>query len=328
MSDDNNQDPEGQGFLPPEHMKAKIALLLTKAYGNYMKVLELLRNTFVGRDNVEQTQQVIRNVNSLLKFIEDHRKKEKEYFLEQGRIVDRVHKEFSEQFIVARNMVQDKLNLVAKEIEQEQRVERERIQRKQQITDAINQFILDASLKIASASNNEQLLGYERLINLEKANKSKYADQLPLLIERCNDLNAKIKEQKELIRQKERIEAEKKKAEAAGDDEKIDELKAKESLIEDKITENTILVQEEASSNLIQSNMEEETEGIRARRTVWKAELINEKEAMKKSPEMLDISLNTDKVRETINTLKTAGVFKGKTEYIMNGIRFYEEKTF
>jgi hypothetical protein len=56
--------------------------------------------------------------------------------------------------------------------------------------------------------------------------------------------------------------------------------------------------------------------------------LVNVKDAVKKSIEMLEISLNATKVRDSINTLKAAGAFKGKTELLVNGIRYYEEKTF
>lgn len=311
-------------FLPPEKLKAKIGVMLTKAYGNYQHVLEQLRNAFVGKDNVKEVQDMMRNVNSFLTTIENARKADKEPFLEQGRLVDKAYKDFATPFEEAKGIVQQKLNIVAKELEADERKKREEKEKQQRITDLINQFILDYSVKIASATNNEQLLGYERLINLEKANKNRYADQLPLLIERCNDLNTKIKEQKDLIKEKERIEEEKNKA----DDEKMEELLQKEQDIAAKMEENTILVQEQAANSLILNNDQEEQEGVKARRTTWKAELVNVKDAVKKSIEMLDISLNTTKVRDSINTLKAAGAFKGKTELVVNGIRYYEEKTF
>jgi len=313
-------------FLPPEKLKAKIGLMLTKAYGNYQKVLEQLRNTFVGRDNVKEVQDIMRNVNSFLTAMENARKADKEPYLEQGRLVDRAYKEFATPFEEAKALVQQKLNIVAREIEEDERKKREEREKQQRISDAINQFSLDYSVKIASATSNEQLLGYERLINLEKANKSRYADQLPLLIERCNDLNTKIKQQKELIREKERIEEEKKKA----DDDKMNELLIEEQAIVAKIEENAIFVQEEAANSLILDTNGHEDGGVavKARRTTWKAELVNVREAIKKAHEMLDVSLNPTKVRDVINAYKAAGTFKGKTEVTINGIRYFEEKTF
>lgn len=311
-------------FLPPEKLKANISIALTKQYGNYQKVADHLRNMYVGEDNLKEAQDVLRNTNSMLGFIEDGRKKDKEPALEYGRSVDRTYKEFAAPFEEGKSILQQKVNAVAAIVEAKERKKREEKEKQQRISDGINQFILDYSVKIASATSNEQLLGYERLINLEKANKNRYADQLPLLIERCNDLNTKIKEQKELIKEKERIEKEKKKA----DDDKMEELLKKEQEIADKMEENTILVQEQAANSLIINNDQEEAEGVKARRTTWKAELVNVKDAVKKSIEMLEISLNATKVRDSINTLKAAGAFKGKTELLVNGIRYYEEKTF
>lgn len=325
---EENKDQSGR-FLTPETIKASIGLMLTKQHGNYQQTVEQLRGMHVGEDNVEQVQQVMRNINAFLKTIEDRRKAEKEPYLEQGRVIDKAYKDFAAPIEEVKTLIQPKLNAVAQEKLRKEQEELQKKQKDQQVIDSINNFILNNSMQIAAATTNDQLLSIERLINLEKANKSKYGEQLPLLIERCNELTGKIKEQKGLVKQKEQLEEAKKAAEKAGDDQKLDELKNKEQEIEEKIAENTILVQEQATNSIIHSEEEESNgAGTKARRTVWKAELINAKEAMKKAPEMLDIALNTEKVRESINMLKSTGLFKGKTEYVVNGIRFYEEKTF
>lgn len=327
---EENQSPQGNGFLPPDRIKGFIALMLTKKFGNYQQAIDALRNLYVGRDNFEKAQDTIKSVNSFLNAIEEHRKQEKEPFLEQGRTIDKVHKEFAEPIAKERDVIQGKLNVIGKEIEREKQLEQQRINERKQRIDAMNNFILDYSLKIASATTNEQLLGYERLINLEKANKSKYADQLPLLIEHCNELNAKLKEQKDLIKERDRIEEEKKKAEKAGDDEKLNELQQKEQEIQDKIYEKTVEVQETASNNAISSDIvsQDDTAGAKARRTTWKAEIQDENIAIKKAKDMLRIELDPEKVRNSINTLKAAGVFSGKEEVVINGIRYFQEKTF
>ena len=108
----------------------------------------------------------------------------------------------------------------------------------------------------------------------------------------------------------------------------MDEILQKEQLIDEKIVENTILIQETASNNAILSTSDQNLGEIKARRTSWKAEILDEKEVLKKAKDMLDISLNVEKVRQSINTLKAAGVFNGKSEVIINGIRYFQEKTF
>lgn len=328
MEENKNEVPQGPEFLPPEAIKADLGIKMTKLHGNYKEALEQLLSVIVTEETIPQVQQYLKNVSGFIGSIEDNRKTMKEPSLEYGRRIDGVHKDFAAPFITGKEEIQRKLNIVAKAMADRLEKERQQKEKEASVRGLINNFVIDFSVKIASATSNEQLLGYERLINLEKGNKAKYADQLPLLRERCNELTDKIKEQKELIREKERLDAEKKKAEADGDDEKINTILQKEKDLDDKIEENTILVQENAASGLLNDESTDDVAVLKARRTTWKAELINQKEAVKKCPEMLDISLNADKVRETMATLKSAGVFNGKKEYILNGIRYYEEKTF
>lgn len=320
---------DGSEFLPPERLKAQFGIELTKKYGNYQKTLDELKKIIISEDNIEEVQKLMKGINSFLKSSDDLRKEMKEPFFRQGKAIDDVYKEFSTPIEVIKVDIQKKLNDVAVAKAKKIELERQRLQKEQQIKETINNFILDNSVKIASADSNEQLLSLERLINLEKANKSKYGDLLPLLIERCNELNSKLAEQKVLVKQKEELLKQQEKAKEAGDDDKLSELKAKEQEIENKIADNTVTVQEQAANSIItNSNELDELDEVKARRTVWKAEIQDVKEVMKKASQMLDISLNAEKIREAISTLKDAGTFKGKTEVVVNGIRYFESKTF
>lgn len=324
---EENQD--GQEFLPPERLKAQFGIELTKKYGNYQKTLDELKKIDIGEDNIEEVQKLMKGINSFLKSSDDLRKEMKEPFFRQGKTIDDVYKEFSTPIEFIKADIQKRLNEAATAKAKKLEVERQRLIKEQQVKESINTFILDNSVKIASADSNEQLISLERLINLEKANKSKYGDLLPLLIERCNELNSKLAEQKVLVKQKEELLKQQAKAKEAGDDDKLNELKAKEQAIESQIADNTVTVQEQAANSIITSSNElDELDEVKARRTVWKAEISDVKEVMKKAPQMLDISLNTEKIREAIATLKDAGTFKGKTEIVVNGIRYFESKTF
>jgi hypothetical protein len=194
------------------------------------------------------------------------------------------------------------------------------------LTNGINAFILDYSTKIAAATTNEQLIQIERLINLEKGNKGRYQDHLPLLIERCNELTAKIKEQKDIVKELERLEQEKKLAFEQGNDEKVQQLQEKSEFLEAKMEENTVLVQETAAKSVILTEIvAPEIDMPSTRRKAWKFELLDVKEVMKKRPDLLDVSLNNKAVSEVLKTMKDTGVLNGRTEYILNGIRFYQD---
>src|SRR4051794_12117437 len=103
---EENQVPSGDGFLPPEKIKFEISLMLTKRYGNYQQAVDTLPNLYVGRDNFEQVQDTVKRINSFINAIEDHRKVKKEPFLEQGRTIDKAHKDFADAIIKARDSLQ------------------------------------------------------------------------------------------------------------------------------------------------------------------------------------------------------------------------------
>lgn len=321
----DGQEKPKQNLLPAV-VEAKIALDLTKEEGNYQMVLKEAIEYEVEDENFENAQGFLKKIMKLLSYVEGHRKDEKEYWLEGGRIVDAAHKNFSIPFEEAKKSLQEKINVVGRRKEQEARKAKEEKERIELITNGINAFILDASAKIAAATTNEQLLSIERLINLEKGNKSRYQDHLPLLIERCNELTTKIKEQKELVKELEHVEEEKNNALQAGNDEKAQELFQKSEVLGAKIEENAILVQETASKSVILTEIvAPEIDMPNTRRKAWKFEVVDIKETAKKRPDLVDMSLNNKAVNEVLKTLKETGVLNGKTEFILNGIRFFQD---
>lgn len=312
--------------LLPAVVEAKISLDLTKDEGNYQQVLKEGIEYEVTEDNFENAQGFLKKIIKFLNYVEGHRKDEKEWYLEGGRIVDAAHKKFLTPFEEVKKKLQEKINIVGKRMENEAKKAKDEKDRIQSLIDSINTFILDSSTKIAAATTNEQFLSIERLINLEKGNKSRYQDHLPLLIERSNELTAKIKEQKGLIKTLDKVEEEKNKALLDGNDEKAQELLQKSENLEAKIEENAILVQENATKSVIFTNIvAPEVEMPSTRRKAWKFEVHDIKETMKKRPDLLDVTLNNKAVSEVLKTLKDTGVLIGRTEYVLNGIRFFQD---
>lgn len=307
-------------------IEMKVGLDLTKAEGNYQQTLKQVLEYDVDEENFEDAQALNKKIIKWLSFVEDHRKDEKNPYLEAGRVIDSAHKKFGTPFEDAKNLLQAKINIVGKRMEDAARKAKQEQDRVDGLKSTINAFILDASSKIAAATTTEQLLSIERLINLEKGNKGRYQDHLPLLIERSNELTAKIKEQKELVKELERVDQEAAAALRAGNDEKAQELLQKSELLGAKIEENTVLVQESASKSIISTEiLAPEIDMPNSRRKIWKFEVQDIKETMKKRPDLLDVSLNHKSVNEVLKTLKETGVLTGKAEYVMNGIRFFQD---
>lgn len=310
--------------LSPAVIEIKISVDLTKAEGNYQETLKRVLEYEVDEENFEEAQALNKKLMKWLSFVDNHRKEEKDPYLEAGRIIDAAHKKFAIPVEDAKNQLQAKINAVGRRMEDAAKKAKQEQDRVEGLKNSINAFILDASSKIAAATTTEQLLSIERLINLEKGNKSRYQDHLPLLIERSNELTAKIKEQKDLVKELERIEQETAKALESGNDEKAQELLQKSELLGAKIEENTVLVQETASKSIISTEiLAPEIDMPSTRRKIWKFEVQDIKETIKKRPDLLDVSLNHKAVTEVLKTLKDTGVLTGKTEYVLNGIRFF-----
>lgn len=328
--DENKEELQPKKLLlSPAIVKGKLSLDMTKAHGNYLQTIGGILEMEVTDDNFEQAQGLVKKMITFLAYVDEHRKDEKNPYLEAGRTVDAAHKEFATPIEDAKNQLQEKVNVIGRRKEEEAQKALKEQQRITGLQTTINDFILDASTKIAAATTNEQLIQIERLINLEKANKSRYQDHLPLLIERCNDLNSKLKEQKELIKEREQVEIQTKKALDDGNDEKAQELLEKSQLLDLKMQENTILVQETASKGVIATEIvAPEIDMPSTRRKAWKFEIIDIKEVMKKAPQLLDCELNFKQTSEVLKTLKETGVLTGKKEFTLNGVRYFEEKNF
>lgn len=326
MEESKNEQQMPEVSLIPARVEMKLSIDLMKAHGNYQQFVQEVLNWEVDEDNFEKSQELNKKMITFLAFIEDHRGDEKKPYLEAGRAIDAAHKKISGPLEIAKGILQLKINKVGVKMAEDAKRTKMEKDRIEGLKNLINGFIQEKSTEIAAATTNEQLLSIERLINLEKGNKGRYQDHLPLLIERCNDLTSMIKEQKGIIQELERLEKEKVSAYEAGNDEKVQELQQKTDILGAKMEENTILVQETASKSVILTEVvAPEVDMPNTRRKSWKFEIVDVREAMKKRPDLLDVSLNNKSVSEVLKTLKETGVLNGKTEYILNGIRFYQD---
>lgn len=327
MEENKQEAPEAlKTNLSPASIEMKVGLALMKAEGNYLLTLKQVLEYEVNEENFEEAQSLNKKVIKWLSFVEGHRKDEKDPYLEAGRVVDAAHKKFATPFEEAKTQLQSRINVVGKRMEVAAKAAQLEVSRVEGLKTSINTFILDASGKIAAATTTEQLLSIERLVNLEKGNKGRYQDHLPLLIERSNELTDKIKEQKDLVKELEKVSKEATKALESGNDEKAQELMQKTELLGAKIEENSILVQESASKSVIATEIvAPEIDMPSTRRKIWKFEAQDIKETIKKRPDLLDVSLNNKAVTEVLKTLKDTGVLTGKTEYVLNGIRFFQD---
>lgn len=312
----------------PATIKSKFNITLTEVH--FQELANEAHTLVFIADNVEKIKEFIKKGNEVEKAINKTHKEGKEPSLKICNDYDLAKRAFLVQKEFVFNSVEKRYSELCKKIEEETKKQKLEEDRKANIQLGIENNAVDFAKRISDCTTTKQLTYIESLINLEKSRKEKYAEFLPDAITRFNELNAILKTQKENVRLLEKLEAERIAAEKAGNEQAIIDIQEKQEAQAIKIEENKVEVQEKAieqSMNYIPEARAVFTE-VKARRTTWKYQMVNEKEVMKKAPELLIVSLNDDLVKATLKALKDNHILDGKTEYISNGIRYFEEKLF
>lgn len=155
--------------------------------------------------------------------------------------------------------------------------------RKENIQKGIETNAVTFAKQIADAKTTAELTRIESIINLEKGRKEKYQEFLPDAIEKFTALNANLKTQKEAVKELERLELEKQEALSSGNDEAALEIMERQEAVESKIEEQKINVQETAVNTTYKViEVESVLPTVKAKRSVWKWEVVNQSELVKK----------------------------------------------
>lgn len=313
----------------PAVITGKFNIALTQT--NFQKLADKASTLVYNEDNLEDIATFLKSARAVKKAISDTHKYGKEESLRVSQSWDAAKRTFEGMVSDIEQKPQEEYTRLCNAIETRKREQQQEQQRIQGIKSGIESNAIQFAKDIAECTTSQQLTGVEKRINLEKTRKEKYMEFLEDATNRFNELNALLKTQKGTVRELEEIAEQKAQAEKDQNDQLLLELQQRQEVAETKVEEAKIVVQETA----INQSMNEETEvaqevlpEIKARRTTWKYEVVNEKEVMKKSPELVVFSLDEDKVKANLKLLKDSNQLEGKTELIVNGIRYFEQKTF
>lgn len=219
---------------------------------------------------------------------------------------------------------------LALEIENEQKKAAAEKQRVDSIRSAIDNFFLSQSQAVAGAKTLGELTSIEKIIGSHKANKSRYAEFLPELISKAEQLTPLIKQQKETIKKLEAINIVQENAEKSGDDQTVlDSIEAKEELTA-KFEDVSIRAQETALNMAIENDVVVPEVILptapKPRRSTWEWEVINIKETSKKMPDWVELSPIDEKINNYLTAKKAEGI-KGE-DFTFAGVRFFLKKTY
>jgi hypothetical protein len=313
----------------PAAIQGKFNIALTQS--KFQQLATKADSLVYNEDNIQEIAEFLKNLREVKKAIEEVHKNGKAEALKIGRDWDAAKNSFTSQVASIEEKPQKEYSRICTEVEQrKQEAERER-QRVLNIKQGIETNALRFSTDIAGCTTSESLAQIERLINLEKGRKEKYQEFLPDAVIRFSELNSLLATQKSEIKKLDEIKKQQEIAAKEKDEEKMMQLQQQKEASENRIEEAKIVVQETAVKQSLNSHVEYAEvvlPEVKARRTTWNFEMVNEKEVMKKAPELLVVSLNDNKVKVILKTLKDTNQLTGKTELILNGIRYYEQKTF
>lgn len=326
---ENNKLP----VVTPEIVKAQLSIALTQQSISVQKIQDEIDSLEHTEDNIPKMQELIGKLKKADDIIKDRFKEGKEPYLEGGRVWDAAKNSMLSINADLLKQVTDPYNKLCAAVEKRQKDAENEKRRIDSIKTGIENNVISFSSQIAQCDTNDQLLAIERVINLEKSEsrKVKYAEFHDLAIERYNTILLPIlKDQKEKIKAKESIEKKIKDAEYDNDAAKIDELTEEKEKIGNEIRQNQVNVQQDALNLPVTFDIPIAEEVYPTIRTVSRIsfEIIDVNIAVKKCPELLDISIKTRDTQKVAMTLKEAGTFKDKDEVTVNGIRFFIDKSY
>lgn len=319
--------------ITQEVVLAQMNIALTKKQLSVQKLQDEADALEFTEENIPVISAYLAKIAAIDKSIEETHKEGKAPYLEGGRVWDAAKNSSLATTAAIRTPVKAKFDKLCSDVERKKREAAAETARKEAILSGIENNVISFSAKIAACVSNEELLAIERLINLEKSpsNAAKYGEFHAQAIEKYDTvLKPILKDQKAKVQQQEDLKKQIEEAEKANDVEKIDALVEKADALSDEIIQNQVKVQEMAITNasIEFTPVAEEVFADTKSRRSYTIEIADEKEALKKAKDLLEITINKDAANVVLKTLKDTDAFKDKPVVVLNGIKYSEIKNY
>lgn len=319
--------PTDQQALPAK-ITGSFNIALTQS--KFQQLADEERRLVYNEDNLETVAEFLKKLRAVKKAIDQTHKDGKEEALRISREWDLGKRIFYATVESIEEVPQKKYEEMCRSVQLKAQAAEQERQRVTSIKTGIEQNAINFARRIAECTTMSELTKIERFINLEKTRKE-YQEFLADAVVRYTELNSIVKTQKAIVKNLEELKAKEAEAALKQDDEAQMKLQEQIEAANAQVEENRTVVQETAINQSINGSSFTPVIPIttpKARRTTWKWEVVDQREVMKKTPELVVFSVDEEKVKEKMATLKQAGLFDGKQEYVLNGIRYYESKTF
>ncbi len=317
---------ENQNNLNPAIIKASFDLEASKK--GYQKMLQKIASIEVTRDNVNDD--LTKEAREISKYLTDKKDADSKPFLEAHKAIMTAYNGLNNPIKAETDRIAARKKIVADEINEEKRIQREEQEKITRQKTAIVDFINRVALLISDAKTDTDIVSIEKLLGSEKTKTSVYGDFISDLANQCEGLRPKIKEQKEQIRNLQDIEAKQKEAMETGDIDEVTKLEEEKEYITQVIAETGIRIHEKAFE--LASEIEVLAPDIEDTapkgRSNWKWRVDNITLLSKKMPHLVKLVPDEEAIDELLKNKKTDGSLKDKEEESFNGITFFNDKTY
>lgn len=308
--------------------KAELQIALSKEGLQYQQLLQDGENLKFTKDNlVEQgaSLKTLRTVQKKLGDIENP-------YTANWKAWNAARKSLTDPVDELLKRKESEYRKLALEIEAEKKQAEQEKERVSGIKQAIDSFFIAQSQAIAGAKTLPELTSIEKIIGSHKANKARYAEFLPELVAKAENLTPLIKQQKDNIRKLEAVkEAESKAAESGDDQAVLDAMEAKEAL-QNKFDEVNIKAQEQAVGMATKADVVVPEvilpSAPKPRRTTFEWECYDIDLLHKKMPHLVTLTPNKEKLDELLATKKAEGAFKDTDSIDFFGVKLFIKKSY
>jgi hypothetical protein len=292
---------------------------------NYESVLKELVSIRVEPGNLVESQERSKIATKLLKSLDSLRVQYKKPHDDNADIVQREMMEFIKPLEkeIAR-IKNDVATVNASELAIKRRQEEEN-RKNLQISESIKGFINTMIKGISDANDPTSIVLIQKAIGTEKSRKNYYGQYMIYLETACDTLTPLINQRKEDIRKNALLLEKEKKALDTGDIQTATEIKEEKELLDQKINEDVIRLQQtafDASSEVQVSLIETTTNTVKGRR-LWKWKVNDIKLLAKKRPEWVKLEPDVDAIEAWLTEKRKDGSLSDKDEITIDGITFF-----
>lgn len=303
-----------------------------KAYFNtelvkrgFVAVVNGINNLHPDKENLTDCYAKIKAAQKLSTSLDDFRKKN-DPFYEKTKLFKKCMDELLDQISNAIASKMPEIKSVNDAIAAEKHKASAEKQRIETILAAITTFINNATNFITAAQSEDDIVKIQKRIGSEKSRDGFYGEYITDLREKCDALTPLINSRKENIKKGRQIMIDIGKAIEEKDDEKAAELRSELELMEIRMEENTLRLQEKAFEQALTMPdviVAEPTNDTISGRNYWRYEVTDINMLLKKHPNLVNLVPNTDAIDELLREKRVSGELKGKTELEMPGLKFF-----